>query len=113
MPCRAVDDIGCQMRIQSRAALRTNIRAMINRLVGGVVQRAVVTLMTRLGSARPGLLSACLFVSRRRLRGRLRRLGWALQFQHDLYKLLLAQPFKGISIHSSIDSEITKPRKRG
>ena len=77
------------------------------------MQSAAVTLMTWLGSTRPGLLATRLFVCRRRLRGRLRRLGWALQFQHDLYKLLLAQPFKGISIHSLIDSEINKPRKRG
>jgi len=107
------NDIGRQIRVQSRAALRANLRAMINRLVRSIMQSAAMTLMTRLGSTRLGLTPTRLPVCRGGLGGRLRRLGRALQIQHDLYKLLLAQLLKGIPIHTPTDSEITMPRKGG
>jgi hypothetical protein len=107
------NDIGRQIRVQSRAALRTNIRTVIDRLVRGFMQSAAMALVTGLRTSRLGLIPPGFPVRRGRLGGSLRRLGRALQIQHDLYKLLLAQLLKGIPIHFLIDSEITKPRKGG
>jgi large conductance mechanosensitive channel protein len=107
------NNIACQSAIKGTVALRADIRAVINDLVRIFMQDTAVPLMPRLRSARFGLLAARFAICRGRLRGRPRGLGRALQIQHDLYKLLLAQLLKGIPIHSLIDSEITKPRKGG
>ena len=61
-PSRAVDDIGRRICVQSRAALRANIWAMIDSFVRRIMQSAAMALMPRLGSARLGLFSSRLSV---------------------------------------------------
>ena len=86
---------------------------MIDRLVRGFMQSPAMALVAGLRTSRPGLIPPGFPVRRGRLGGRLRCLGRALQIQHDLYKLLLAQLLKGFPIHTPTDSEITEPRKGG
>ena len=61
--------------------------------------------MSRLGTVRSGMLPAGLLITVGRFGRRPGCLGRALQLQHNLSKLLLAQPLEGIMICTLTDPE--------
>ena len=78
------------------------------RIVGG---DAVVALVTGLGTAGAGLLAPLLAVCGGRLGRRARRLGRALQLQHQLNQFVLAQTLEITAAHATKESAFNRPRK--
>lgn len=88
------DRLGGQIGRQGRATAGAGVRTMIDRAIEGFARYPAMALMSRLHTAGPLCLAARPAVGRWRLRRCLRRLGRALQTQHQLDQLLAAQALK-------------------
>jgi hypothetical protein len=77
---------------------------MVNDVIEILAHRPTVTFMTRLGTARSGLLTALLAIARGRLRRCARRLLRPLNLQHQINQLFLRQPLQITAIHTVMDS---------
>jgi hypothetical protein len=111
-PLGHADDLGRQIRRQSAAAAGTLTRAVGHDLVGVGAERAAIPLVTGLGAARLGLVALLLAVGGGRLGGGARGLLRALQAQHQLDQLLLAQTLKIAAAHLTRESAKSAPGKR-
>ena len=104
------DRLGRQIRRESGPAGRAVVRTMIDDPVRLFAQGAAVTLMARLCTAGLRVLALLLAISRRRLRGRARRLLRPLQAQHQIDQFLLAQALELVATHPRIESDKSRDR---
>ena len=88
------------------AATFANIRRMVAKLIGIVRQPTVMRLVSKLRTARTGILTFLLLVRRRRLGRCAGVLLRPLKPKHQLDQLLLAQLLQISPIHPHMDSEI-------
>jgi hypothetical protein len=102
-----------QIPVKLAMASWTDHGTVIDRLIRALMQGTIMAFMSGLAAARPGVLPAGLLVAGGRLGRRPGCLGRALQLQHNLYKLLFAQPLEGITIHTPTDSEKSGAVKGG
>ena len=105
------DQFPLGVRRNRPAARFANARRVVAEFIGIVRKPTVVRLMPGLGPARTGVLALFLLVGRRRLRRRARVLLRALEPEHQLDQLLLAEPLQITPIHAAMDLEIALPGK--
>ncbi len=105
------DRLGRQIRRQRQPAVRAGGRAVVDDRVGIIGDDAAVALVAGLRAAGAGLLAPLLAIGRGRLGRRARRLGRALQLQHQLDQFVLAQALKITAAHATTESAFITPRK--
>ena len=105
------DRFGRQIRRQRQTAVWACRRAMVDNRVGIFGDDAAMAFMAGLGASRAGLLTPLFAVRRWRLGRRARRLGRALQLQHQLDQFILAQALEITAAHATKESAFNEPRK--
>ncbi len=110
-PLVHADRLGRQIGRQRQTAVRARCRAVVDDRVGILGEDAAVALVAGLRPAGAGLLAPLLAVGRGRLGRRARRLGRALQLQHQLDQLVLAQTLEITAAHATRESAFNRPRK--
>ncbi len=105
------DRLGRQIGRQRQPAVRACGRAVVDDRVGIFGDDAAVALVAGLGAPGAGLLAPLLAVGGGRLGRRARRLGRALQLQHQLDQLVLAQALEITAAHAAKESAFITPRK--
>jgi hypothetical protein len=105
------DRLGSQIRHQSGSTAGALVGTMLDLLIGRVAEDPAVALVTGFGATRSGALALLLAVGRGWLGGGARRLLRALQPQHRLDQLFLAQTLKIAPAHRRRESAIRLRRK--
>ncbi len=110
-PLVHADRLGRQIGRQRQTAVWARCRAVVDDRVRLLGEDAAVALVAGLRASGAGLLAPLLAVGRGRLGRRARRLGRALQLQHQLDQLVLAQTFEITAAHAARESAFNRPRK--
>ena len=90
-PLVHADRVGLQDGRQRQTAVRAGSRTEVNDRIRLLPDDAAVALVAGLGATGAGLLATLLAIGQGRRGGRARRLGRALQLQHRINQLVLAQ----------------------
>ena len=110
-PLVHADRFGRQIVRQRQTAVWARCRAVVDDRIRLLGEDAAVALVAGLRASGAGLLAPLLAVGRGRLGRRARRLGRALQLQHQLDQFVLAQTLEITTAHANTESAFIAPRK--